>query len=65
MKFTPAQIKFLKTSQTKVQKLVDKQDSIYEDVKTKLNVSDNGGYLLDYLFNDFGDIETLEENLEP
>lgn len=64
MKFTPAQIKYLKSSQNKIGKLTDKQDSIYEDVKTQLNVSDNGGYLLDYLFNDFGDIETLEENLQ-
>ena len=63
MKFTPAQIKYLKGSQNKIRKLTDKQDIIYEDVKTKLNISDNGGYLFDYLFNDFGDIETLEENL--
>lgn len=63
MKFTLAQTKYLKNSQNKIRKLTDKQDIIYEDVKTKLNTSDNGGYLLDYLFNNFGDIETLKEKL--
>jgi len=63
MKLTPAQIKILNSSKDKIAKLTEKQDAIYENVKSQLNTEDKGDYLLDYLFNSFDDVEKLEEYL--
>jgi hypothetical protein len=64
MKFTPQQIELLIKTRDEIRHLTEKQHKLYDDLVKELNVTIyTEDWLFDYIYNECGSIEELEQRM--
>ncbi len=64
MKFTPQQIELLIKTRDEIRDLTEKQHKLYDDLVKELNVTIYAeDWLFDYIYNECGSIEELEQRM--
>lgn len=64
MKFTPQQIELLVKTRDEIRDLTEKQHKLYDNLVKELNVTVYAeDWLFDYIYNEFGSIEDLENRM--
>ena len=64
MKFTPQQIELLIKTRDEIRDLTEKQRKLYDDLVKELNVTLYAeDWLFDYIYNECGSIEELEQRM--
>lgn len=64
MKFTPQQIELLVKTRDEIRDLTEKQHKLYDNLVKELNVTVYAeDWLFDYIYNECGSIEELEERM--
>ncbi len=64
MKFTPQQIELLVKTRDEIRDLTEKQHKLYDNLVKELNVTIYAeDWLFDYIYNECGSIEDLEERM--
>jgi hypothetical protein len=64
MKFTPQQIELLIKTRDEIRHLTEKQHKLYDDLVKELNVTIYAeDWLFDYIYNECGSIEELEQRM--
>ncbi len=64
MKFTPQQIELLAKTRDEIRDLTEKQHKLYDNLVKELNVTIYAeDWLFDYIYNECGSIEDLEERM--
>ena len=65
MKFTPQQIELLIKTRDEIRDLTSRQHKLYDDLVKELNVTIYAeDWLFDYIYNEYGTIEELEERMK-
>lgn len=65
MKFTPQQIELLIKTRDEIRDLTSRQHKLYDDLVKELNVTIyTEDWLFDYIYNEYGTIEELEERMK-
>jgi hypothetical protein len=64
MKFTPQQIELLIKTRDEIRDLTEKQHKLYDDLVKEFNVTIYAeDWLFDYIYNECGSIEELEQRM--
>lgn len=64
MKFTPQQIELLIKTRDEIRHLTEKQHKLYDNLVKELNVTIYAeDWLFDYIYNECGSIEELEQRM--
>ncbi len=64
MKFTPQQIELLIKTRDEIRDLTEKQHKLYDNLVKELNVTIYAeDWLFDYIYNECGSIEELEQRM--
>ena len=64
MKFTPQQIELLIKTRDEIRHLTEKQHKLYDNLVKELNVTVyTEDWLFDYIYNEWGSIEELEQRM--
>ena len=64
MKFTPQQIELLIKTRDEIRHLTEKQHKLYDDLVKELNLTIYAeDWLFDYIYNECGSIEELEQRM--
>jgi len=64
MKFTPQQIELLIKTRDEIRDLTEKQHKLYDNLVKELNVTVYAeDWLFDYIYNECGSIEELEQRM--
>lgn len=64
MKFTPQQIELLIKTRDEIKDLTEKQNKLYGNLAKELNITIYAeDWLFDYIYNDFGSIEDIENRM--
>ncbi len=64
MKFTPQQIELLAKTRDEIRDLTEKQHKLYDNLVKELNVTIYAeDWLFDYIYNECGSIEELEQRM--
>lgn len=63
-KFTPQQRELIESSRAKIRNLNEQQNKLYHDLLKELNLSIYvEDWMFDYIYNEFGTIEEIEERM--
>ena len=63
-KFTPQQRELIESSRVKIRNLNEQQNKLYHDLLKELNLSIYvEDWMFDYIYNEFGTIEEIEERM--